>query len=263
MLVLKKHLLDLPKMDLFNTKTTPQLPINLPTKEGYSYRYDAVAKVFRITVPNGEIIYAADFFDKKISDRSMDYFFENKNGLDWKTTDWRAFEKEKLASVEFVNIHWQHDQIKMFGKTIFLPRYSAWHGASNKVYTYSGLTLYSKAWNKGLLYLKQQIDSLAAVNFNSVLLNWYRDGLDHMSWHADDEKELGKNPVIGSVNFGATRRFLIRRIADKTEKIEFPLKHGTLLVMKGALQHYWQHAVPKERKVKADRVNLTFREIHS
>jgi alkylated DNA repair dioxygenase AlkB len=81
-------------------------------------------------------------------------------------------------------------------------------------------------------------------------MNWYRDGDDYINWHTDAEKELGKNPVIGSVNFGATRRFLIRRIDDKKEKVELPLKHGTLLVMKGELQHYWQHSVPKEKKVQ-------------
>lgn len=246
-------------MDLFNNKTTPNCPINLPNKEGYDYSYDEVTKVFRIIVPNGEVLYSETFFDRKISDRSMEYLLENTNNLNWKTTDWRAFEKEKLAAINFSNIQWQHDQIRMFGKKIYIPRYSAWHGDSDKAYTYSGLTLHPKAWNKGLLFIKEQIDELADVKFNSVLLNWYRDGQDYINWHSDNEKELGTNPVIGSVNFGATRRFIIRRINDKKEKVEFPLKHGTLLIMKGALQHHWHHGVPKEMKVKDDRINLTFR----
>ena len=253
-------------MDLFNNTTTNntttlKFPIHLPTKKNYSYQYDEAAKVFRISIPDGEIIYAEQFFDTKISDRSMDYLLANEKDLHWRTTDWRAYEKEKLSTIPFTNIQWQHDQIKMFGKQVYIPRYSAWHGEAGKSYTYSGLTLYPKPWNKGLLYIKEKINQLVEVPFNSVLLNWYRDGLDYMNWHADDEKELGRNPVIGSVNFGATRRFVIRRIDDKKEKVEFPLQHGTLLIMKGAMQHYWQHTVPKERRVKADRINLTFRVI--
>jgi alkylated DNA repair dioxygenase AlkB len=92
-------------------------------------------------------------------------------------------------------------------------------------------------------------------------MNWYRDGEDYISWHTDAEKELGNNPVIGSVNFGATRDFLIRRDSDNSEKLKIPLKNGTLLIMKGQLQHFWQHSVPKRVKVKELRFNLTFREI--
>lgn len=241
---------------------TPVLNAKIPKKEGYSHTYNRNSNLFFIKVPNGELIYSENYFDKRISDRSIEYFLENKNGLNWKSTDWRNYEKEKLSDINFNNILWQHDQIKMFGKDIFLPRYSAWYGDSDKPYTYSGLTLQPKNWNKGLNYIKDQISKIADVNFNSVLMNWYRDGEDYINWHTDAEKELGKNPVIGSVNFGATRRFIIRRIDDKKEKVELPLKHGTLLIMKGELQHYWQHSVPKEKKVKEDRVNLTFRVIN-
>lgn len=248
-------------MNLFNDTTTPLFPINLPDKADYSYQYDAAAKIFRIAIPDGEIIYAPHFFDTPFSDQSMDYLLANENGLDWKTTDWRAFEKEKLAAVQFSNIQWQHDQIKLFGKQVYIPRYAAWYGDAGTTYTYSGLTLEPKPWNARLLAIKEQIEGLAKVSFNSVLLNWYRDGVDYMNYHADDEKELGENPVIGSVNFGATRRFVIRRKADKKEKVEFPLQHGTLLIMQGAMQHHWQHTVPKQRRVKESRINLTFRVI--
>ena len=96
-----------------------------------------------------------------------------------------------------------------------------------------------------------------------MLLNWYRSGDDHISWHTDAEPELGKNPMIASINFGETRRFLLRRSDDHQQKIEIPLKHGSLLVMSGALQHHWQHSVPKQAKVKNSRLNLTFRVITS
>ena len=249
-------------MSLFDGNISPSLPFSLPEKDGYSYTYDTDKKVFVIQVPDGELIYAEHFFDKKVSNRSVEYFLENESGLDAEKTDWRNFDKKKLDGVKFKNIEWHHDQINMFGKDIFLPRYSAWYGDSDKPYTYSGLTLTPKTWNKGLLFIKNEIDKIAGVTFNSVLMNWYRDGDDYINWHTDAEKELGKNPVIGSVNFGTTRRFLIRRIDDKKEKVEMPLKHGTLLVMKGALQHFWQHSVPKEKKVKDDRINLTFRVIN-
>jgi alkylated DNA repair dioxygenase AlkB len=149
----------------------------------------------------------------------------------------------------------------MYGKDVFLPRYSAWHGDSDKPYTYSGLTLSPKPWNTALLEIKKKIETPANTAFNSVLLNWYRDGSDHIGWHTDAEKELGKNPIIGSVNFGATRTFQIRRIDNNADKINFPLSHGTVLIMMGELQHFWQHAVPKEKKINSTRINLTFRTI--
>jgi alkylated DNA repair dioxygenase AlkB len=92
-------------------------------------------------------------------------------------------------------------------------------------------------------------------------MNWHKDGEDYINWHADNEKELGKNPIIASVNFGETRDFVIRK-NDKSEKITIPLKHGTLLIMSGEMQHFWQHSVPKRKKVKEARFNLTFRDIN-
>lgn len=247
-------------MDLFNKNSTEEkiLPFELPLKNGYESRWDEVSKGFIIKIPNGELFYAEHFFDKKISDRSVEYFLENETN-DWRTVNWRDFDKEQLDEVKFKNILWHHDQVKMYGKAIFLPRYSAWYGDSNKPYTYSGLTLQPKTWNKGLLFIKDRIDLIAGVHFNSVLMNWYRDGEDYINWHTDAEKELGKNPIIGSVNFGATRRFQLRRMDDNNEKIEVPLKHGTFLLMRGETQHFWQHGVPKEKKVKEIRFNLTFR----
>ncbi|MGY0408035.1 MAG: alpha-ketoglutarate-dependent dioxygenase AlkB family protein [Polaribacter sp.] len=246
-------------MDLFNSKNT-NLPFQLPDEEDYHCEFNAELNVYFIKIPNGEIIYAEHFFDKKLSDRSLEYFLEN-DSFDWKTANWREFDKEELTKVKFKNINWHHDKLNMYGKEIFLPRYSAWYGDNDKSYSYSGLTLQPNKWNNGLLFLKEHIEKIAIANFNSVLMNWYRDGEDYINWHTDAEKELGKNPTIASLNFGATRRFLIRRSDDNSIKLEFPLKHGTLLIMKGELQHFWQHSVPKEKKVKQTRINLTFRTI--
>jgi alkylated DNA repair dioxygenase AlkB len=251
-------------MDLFSTveDNTNKLPFEFPQLDGFSSRWDGNLNGYVIYVPNGKLFYSEHYFDKKISDRSVEYFLENDTN-DWKKVNtWRDYEKEKLLNVKFKNVKWRHDKLNMYGKTIYLPRYSAWYGDNDKPYTYSGLTLQPSPWNKGLLYIKKEIEKIASVKFNSVLMNWYRDGEDHLTWHTDAEKELGKNPVIGSVNFGETRRFILRRNDDKTLKIEIPLKHGTLLIMSGELQHFWQHCVPKQKTIKKNRFNLTFRVIN-
>ena len=248
-------------MDLFNTTDNTNLPFVLPDKPGYSFKFDEALNGFFITIPNGELFYSENFFDKKISDRSIEYFLENDSN-DWKTANWRELDKEQLSQVKFKNIDWNHDKLNIYGKEVFLPRYTAWYGDNDKPYTYSGLTLQPNAWNKGLLFIKDKVDKVAKVQFNSVLMNWYRDGEDHMGWHKDDERELGKNPIIGSVNFGATRRFKLRRADNHKEKLELPLKHGSFLLMRGQIQHFWQHGVPKELKIKELRFNLTFRVIN-
>ena len=193
---------------------------------------DQVEKEFTIT--NGSYYFAKDFFPKRYSDALLDRFL-NK-------------------------IEWKQESMKMYGKEIKFPRLTAWYGDADKPYSFSGITLQPKPWNKELLYIKEQIEPIAGVEFNSVLLNYYRDGNDSISWHTDAEKELGKNPVIGSVNFGDTRTFQLKHIETK-EKISLELNHGSVLIMKGELQHYWKHQVPKTKKKKSERVNLTFRVI--
>lgn len=192
-------------MDLFNSKNR-DLPFQLPNEEGYHCEYNEELNVYVIKIPNGEIIYAEHFFDKKISDRSLEYFLEN-DSFDWKTANWREFDKEELTKVQFKNINWHHDKLNMYGKEVFLPRYSAWYGENDKSYSYSGLTLQPNKWNNGLFFLKEHIEKIAIVNFNSVLMNWYRDGEDYINWHTDAEKELGQNPIIASLNFGAIEDF--------------------------------------------------------
>ena len=247
-------------MNLFsNYKNNDNFPFILPSEDGYSINWNDNLNGYDIKIPNGELFYAEDFFDKKTSDRSVEYFLEN-NYNDAKTINWRDFDKEKLESIKFKNILWQHDKINMYGKEIYVPRYSAWYADENKSYTYSGTTFKPKKWNKGLLYITERIENTLNLSFNSVLMNWYRDGEDWMGWHADDEKELGTNPIIASVNFGEERDFLIKS-NETNEKITIPLKHGTLLIMSGKLQHHWKHSVPKRKKRKNARFNLTFRTI--
>jgi len=246
-------------MDLFSEQENI-LPFEVPDQDGYSWQWNEELSGFDIQVPNGELFYSEYFFNEKVSARSVEYFLENDSGL-LQDTNWRELEEGSLETVKFKNIKWRHDKLQMYGKEVYLPRYSAWYGDSDKPYTYSGLTLQPNDWNEGLEYIKKEIEKTVDIKFNSVLMNWYRDGEDYINWHTDAEKELGINPVIGSVNFGATRDFVIRRNNDNAEKIKIPLKNGTLLIMKGELQHYWEHSIPKRKKVKDLRFNLTFRKI--
>lgn len=248
-------------MDLFQDNEDILPPFHLPKEMKISVYWDEDLKVFKINIPNGELLFSESFFGKKISDRSFEYFQEN-NCLDWRKTKWREIEDDQLEDVEFTNVRWKHDRINMYGKMIPLPRLTSWYGDAGKSYTYSGIKSKPNPWNKGLSYIKREVEKISMTTFNSVLLNWYRDGEDYLSWHADDEKELGRNPEIASVNFGETRDFVLRRNDDPSKKIVIPLKHGTLLIMRGETQRFWQHSVPKRKKVTGSRFNLTFRKIH-
>jgi alkylated DNA repair dioxygenase AlkB len=148
--------------------------------------------------------------------------------------------------------------MNLYGKLINFPRLTAWYGDNEKSYSFSGIKLNPNPWTEELLQIRNKIGVVANCQFNSVLLNRYRDGNDSISWHRDAETELGKNPVIASANFGETRKFQLRHIHTK-QKLEFQLKHGSLLIMLGELQHFWQHQVPKESKPLGERINLTYR----
>ncbi|OMP75136.1 alpha-ketoglutarate-dependent dioxygenase AlkB [[Flexibacter] sp. ATCC 35208] len=158
------------------------------------------------------------------------------------------------------NIIWKQESMNMYGKKIYFPRLTAWYGNNDKPYSFSGITLQPLPWTSEILKIKSKIELITKIMFNSVLLNLYRDGNDSISWHTDAEKELGINPIIASVNFGATRKFQLRHIKSK-EKLEIELTHGSLLIMQGELQHFWQHQVPKTSKPIGERINLTFRVI--
>ena len=188
-----------------------------------------------IKMPNAEVIMYQDFFSKK---ESIEIYNELLN-----------------------NILWQQDEIKFYGKKIPLPRLTAWHGEKEKIYTYSGISMQSHPWNDTLLKIKERIEKESNIIFNSVLLNFYRNGNDSVSWHSDDEAELGKNPVIGSVSFGETRKFRFRHKYDKMLKTEISLTDGSFLLMSGETQHFWQHEIPKISKEIGGRINLTFRNI--
>lgn len=157
-------------------------------------------------------------------------------------------------------IAWRQESIQIFGKEIPQPRLTAWYGDEGAIYTYSNLTNYPQPWIAPLLAIKARVEEIAQASFNAVLLNCYRNGQDSMGWHQDNEPELGPNPVIASVSFGATRRFQFRHKKRKDlDTITIALEHGSLLLMQGTTQSYWKHQLPKTTQAVSARINLTFR----
>lgn len=155
-------------------------------------------------------------------------------------------------------IEWENDKAIIFGKTIITKRKVAWYGDTNFEYTYSNTTKQALAWTKELLELRQVVEKKTGESFNSCLLNLYHNGDEGMAWHSDAEKDLKKNGTIGSLSFGAERKFAFKHKKTK-ETISLFLEHGSLLTMKDATQTNWLHRLPPTKRIIGSRVNLTFR----
>lgn len=166
---------------------------------------------------------------------------------------------DELFQLLLENTPWQQDDITVFGKTYEQPRLTALYGNNNKPYSYSNITMQPHAFSNELQVIKSKIENVALTEFTTCLLNLYRDGSDSNGWHADDEKELGINPVIASLSFGAERIFHFKHKNRKDLKEKLILQHGSLLLMKGTTQHHWLHQIPKTKKQIGKRINLTFR----
>ncbi len=158
-------------------------------------------------------------------------------------------------------IEWKQESIRIVGKSIPIPRLTAWYGDENMVYRWSGITQQPNPWTPLLIKIKQAVETAAQTSFNSVLLNQYRSGQDSVSWHSDDEPEL--DPVIASLSFGAVRQFQFKRIDDPKVRLSIDLPDGSLLIMGGTTQQYWRHRIPKTTLEQTTRINLTFRTIHT
>ncbi|WP_210490073.1 alpha-ketoglutarate-dependent dioxygenase AlkB family protein [Rufibacter aurantiacus] len=158
---------------------------------------------------------------------------------------------------------WRQEKIRMFGRQVDQPRLTAWYADAGKAYTYSGLTWEPLPWLPELSDLRKDLEKTTGAAFNSVLMNLYRHGQDSMGWHADDEPELGKNPIIASISLGQERTFSFRHRQQKDLKHQITLPCGSLLLMAGPTQHFWHHQLPKTTKPLQPRINLTFRFIHS
>lgn len=157
-------------------------------------------------------------------------------------------------------IPWRHDEAVMFGRHIVTARKVAWYGDADYAYSYSGTTKNALAWSAELRELKAIVEKQTGAQFNSCLLNLYHDGSEGMAWHSDDEKSLGRNTCIASVSFGAERKFSFRH-KETGETVSLLLENGSLLVMRDATQTHWLHSLPKSKKIKTPRINLTFRTI--
>jgi alkylated DNA repair dioxygenase AlkB len=157
-------------------------------------------------------------------------------------------------------IEWRNDETIIFGKKIITKRKVAWYGEKPYEYTYSNVTKLALPWTQELVELKSVIENTTGETFNSCLLNLYHNGSEGMAWHSDDEKDLKKNGAIGSLTFGAERKFTFKhKLTD--EKAEVILEHGSLLVMKDTTQTFWLHRLPPTKRITSPRVNLTFRTI--
>ena len=172
-----------------------------------------------------------------------------------------AQESGSIMQALISEIDWKQYQIKIFGKTLDQPRLTAYYGEDHPYYAYSNIKLQPIPFTPILLSIKNKIEALNLEKFNGVFLNYYRNGDDSMGWHADDEKELGTNPVIASLSFGASRNFQLQHSLDKSiSKATIVLNDASLLIMKGVTQHFWKHQIPKQKN-KGPRINLTFRKI--
>jgi len=159
------------------------------------------------------------------------------------------------------NIPWQQDEITVYGKKHLQPRLTALYGNKGKPYSYSNITMQPHNWTFALQKIKSLVENICETNFTTVLLNYYRDGNDGNGWHADNEKELGVNPIIASLSLGAERNFQLKHNTDTSQKKNIILENGSLLLMKSTTQHFWKHQIPKTAKTIGSRINLTFRVI--
>jgi alkylated DNA repair dioxygenase AlkB len=170
---------------------------------------------------------------------------------------------DHLLELLLSELPWRHDEISVYGKTHLMPRQHCFQSENPLIYQYSGLTITAEPYHPKVLQLKRYLEAVTGLEFNAVLINLYRDGLDKMGWHSDDEAELGHNPSIASISLGAKRSFKLRHKAKTASDINLELGHGSLLLMAGELQRYWQHALPQRKKITQPRINFTFRYLYS
>ena len=171
-------------------------------------------------------------------------------------------EADNLLKKSIADLPWRTDKIKMFGKEIPVPRLQNWFADKTATsYTYSGIKLTAVVFPDWLNQLRENIQTRSNYPLNRALANYYRDGNDSMDWHADDEAELGPDPVIASLSLGAERTFQLRHNQTK-EKVSINLPHGSLLVMGPKIQTFWKHRIAKVRDLQEPRVNFTFRYVN-
>ncbi len=187
----------------------------------------------KLNLPEGDIVYYPELFSEIEAKHYFDILYRETN--------------------------WKHDDITVYGKVYAQPRLTALYAINSKPYSYSNITMYPEDFTFALSEIKKRVEAIAKITFTTCLMNLYRNGQDSNGWHSDNEKELGNEPIIASVSFGAERTFKLRKISDHSIKSKISLQAGSLLLMKGQTQHKWQHQIPKTSKTVEPRINLTFR----
>lgn len=182
-----------------------------------------------------------------------------KNMLEFREHFLTLEESDLLLSKLLANTPWKQRTQTMYDKKVLTPRLTAWYGDAEKSYRLGGSEFEVNAWTPELLSLKNKIEEAFGFEFNSVLLNLYRDNNDSVAWHRDKESRYGDRPVIASLSLGQTRKFDFRRLNHHQSKHSIPLPHGSLLIMKGDLQTNWEHRIAKSAMPMKERINLTFR----
>ncbi len=182
---------------------------------------------------------------------------------------WKAWLPAAEAEALYLNlldtVDWSQPELRMGGRPVKIPRLQAWFGDPEAHYAYSHQSFQPLPWPRSLQTLRAALEQICATEFNSVLVNLYRDGNDSVSWHGDNERELGKQPVVASVSLGATRKFQLKpskaHSQPHLQTVALDLEHGDLLVMAGQTQQRWLHCIPKTGRPVGARINLTFRRI--
>ena len=167
----------------------------------------------------------------------------------------------EMLNILIEQTKWRQESVRIYGKIMPQPRLVAWYGDSGKKYAYSGISLTPLPWTDILREIKRRIEDCTEAKFNSVFLNLYRDQNDSMGFHSDNERELGAEPTIASLTFGATRTFVMKHKQADIPPIKLPLEAGSVLLMKGVTQRNWKHGILKQTQRCGPRVNLTFRTI--
>lgn len=153
---------------------------------------------------------------------------------------------------------WEQHRVMMYEKEVVTPRLSAWYGDRREK---DGIKREPIPWLPELAALRDKIMEKTGMCFDGVLLNYYRDGNDSVAWHSDKDTVPGLKTEIASVSLGQVRNFDFRSKENHRQRYAIPLEHGSLLLMKGDLQKYWEHRIAKSASLMSARINLTFRQI--
>jgi alkylated DNA repair dioxygenase AlkB len=206
--------------------------------------------------------------DFKIIQSNMSFLFEPENLLPkdgiaiYHGVVFNEQEANEICKDLLDTIPWKQDEVVMFGKKVITKRKVAWYADAGITYTYAGVKKSGLEWTEPLLGVKQKVEAITGAKYNACLLNLYHEGEEGMGWHKDNEKEIVSESSIASVSLGAVRKFAFKH-ATTNERLDIELANGSLLDMKGAIQQNWYHSLPKRKKVKQMRINLTFRRMHS